>query len=280
MDAKIQGSLVVVGTGISVSGQMTAIAQNQIRAADEVYVAIPNKPGIEYIRQLNPSLHLLTDFYAEGKSRIQTYQQMVDVLIAAVSQGKRVCAAFYGHPGVFVNPSHRVIQLLRERGFAAHMEPGISAEDCLVADLGIDPAEYGCQSYEATQFLFRKYAIDPHMTQIIWQIWGVGDHTFTSKLAHTTDGLKLLTEKLKRYYPAEQRVIIYEAKTSPIFVSRIAEVTLKELPDATLSAVSTLVIPGNSLPDFDHDALDALGLTEDDILSHLDSPGSPTTLAK
>jgi len=29
------------------------------------------------------------------------------------------------------------------------MLPGISAEDCLVADLGIDPASSGCQSYEA-----------------------------------------------------------------------------------------------------------------------------------
>jgi hypothetical protein len=33
------------------------------------------------------------------------------------------------------------------------MLPGISAEDCLFADLGIDPGIYGCQSYEATDFL-------------------------------------------------------------------------------------------------------------------------------
>jgi hypothetical protein len=35
-------------------------------------------------------------------------------------------------------------------GFDAVMLPGISAEDCLFADLGIDPGMIGCQSFEAT----------------------------------------------------------------------------------------------------------------------------------
>jgi hypothetical protein len=33
------------------------------------------------------------------------------------------------------------------------MLPAISAEDCLFADLGVDPADHGCPSYEATDFL-------------------------------------------------------------------------------------------------------------------------------
>src|SRR5690606_41924587 len=38
-------------------------------------------------------------------------------------------------------------------GFVARMEPGISAEACLYADLGIDPGRHGVQSMEATHFL-------------------------------------------------------------------------------------------------------------------------------
>ena len=54
------------------------------------------------------------------------------------------------------------------------MLPGISAEDCLFADLGVDPAEAGCQSYEATRFLERRPAIEPRAALILWQIGVVG----------------------------------------------------------------------------------------------------------
>src|SRR2546429_6584747 len=41
----------------------------------------------------------------------------------------------------------------REEGFEAEMLPAVSAEDCLFADLGVDPGDEGCQSFEATSFL-------------------------------------------------------------------------------------------------------------------------------
>ena len=271
MQAPQQGSLVIVGTGISVSGQMTLITQNHIRRADVVFAAIPNKPGIEFLKSLNANTHTLTDLYEVGKSRVQTYQDMCDRIINAVESGQKVCAAFYGHPGVFVTPSHDVIEILRQRGYPVTMEPGISAEDCLIADLGIDPAQYGCQSYEATQFLFRKYTLDPFMTQIIWQIWGVGDHELKATLKHQNHGLKLLVEALCKHYPDDHTVIVYEAKTNPLFTSRIEEVPLKALPDVPLSAISTLVIPSLGLPDYDQQVLDKLGITVEQITENLNN---------
>ncbi len=267
-----KGSLVIVGTGISVAGQMTIITQNHIKQADVVFVAIPNKPGVEFVKSLNPNTVSLTDHYEIGKSRVQTYQDMCDVIINAVESGQKVCAAFYGHPGVFVNPSHRVIEILREREFSVSMEPGISAEDCLVADLGIDPAQYGCQSYEATQFLFRKYTLDPYMTQIMWQIWGVGDHVFKTTTEHKTDGLKILVDKLMQHYPENHTAIIYEARISPFFVSRMEEIRLVDLPSANLNAISTLVIPSLGLPDYNQEVLDALHITEEEIKRNLQHP--------
>ena len=65
---------------------------------------------------------------------------MAEAILEPVRAGKRVCAAFYGHPGVFVLPSHDAISRARAEGFEATMLPGVSAEDCLVADLGVDPA--------------------------------------------------------------------------------------------------------------------------------------------
>ena len=54
---------------------------------------------------------------------------------------------------VFVQPSHESIAIARLEGFSARMLPGISAEDCLFADIGLDPGKDGCQSFEATDFL-------------------------------------------------------------------------------------------------------------------------------
>src|SRR3546814_8782204 len=89
---------------------------------------------------------------------------MVAAMLAEVRAGRRVCGAFYGHPGVFARVPHKAIAQARAEGFEAHMEAGVSAEDCLYADLGIDPGEVGCQHYEASQFMF--YRSEEHTSEL------------------------------------------------------------------------------------------------------------------
>jgi hypothetical protein len=62
------------------------------------------------------------------------------VMLRYVRAGHNVIGIFYGHPGVFVSPAHRAIAIAREEGFKAKMLLGISAEDVLFTDLGVDPA--------------------------------------------------------------------------------------------------------------------------------------------
>src|SRR3546814_21038374 len=57
------------------------------------------------------------------------------------------------------------------------MEAGVSAEDCLYADLGIDPGEVGCQHYEASQFMFYHRRIDPSAYLVLWQVGVAGDRS-------------------------------------------------------------------------------------------------------
>ena len=52
------------------------------------------------------------------------------------------------------------------------MLPGISSEDCLFADLGVDPGVSGCQSYEATDFLMNAPIIDSSTQLILWPFQG------------------------------------------------------------------------------------------------------------
>lgn len=269
MDTNKKGSLVVVGTGISVAGQMTLSARSHIENADIVFMGIMNKIGEHVVTKLNPNSVSLDDLYEEGKSRALTYSQMADRIVDSVVEGNKVCVAFYGHPGVFVTPSHEAVRRVQQMNLEAKMLPGVSAEDCLIADLGIDPSRFGCQSYEATQFLFRDYRIDPHMTQIIWQIGLAGEATLSVLDAnHSQSGLAMLADILAEHYPADHELIIYEAATLPLCEPKIEKVLLRELKFAKPTLISTLVVPSKGMPAYRQDRLAKLGLTEKQVTNY------------
>lgn len=269
MDTNKKGSLVVVGTGISVAGQMTLSARSHIENADIVFMGIMNKIGEHVVTKLNPNSVSLDDLYEEGKSRALTYSQMADRIVDSVVEGNKVCVAFYGHPGVFVTPSHEAVRRVQQMNLEAKMLPGVSAEDCLIADLGIDPSRFGCQSYEATQFLFRDYRIDPHMTQIIWQIGLAGEATLSVLDAnHSQSGLAMLADILAEHYPADHELIIYEAATLPLCEPKIEKVLLRELEFAKPTLISTLVVPSIGMPAYRQDRLAKLGLTEKQVTNY------------
>lgn len=99
-------------------------------------------------------------------------------MLIHLRKGKYVVGVFYGHPGVFVAPSHRSIDIARKEGYTAKMLPGISAEDCLLADLNIDPSLPGCVTYEATDLLLRNRPLNPSSHLILYQVGCVGIKDF------------------------------------------------------------------------------------------------------
>jgi hypothetical protein len=171
---------------------------------------------------------------------------------------------FYGHPGVFAWAPHKSIEIACREGYPAHMEPGISAEDCLYADLGIDPGRYGCQHFEASQLLFYKRRIDPTAYLVLWQVGLVGDQS----LARFSTGpayRELLVEVLSRDYPPDHEITIYRGATLPIQQPRIRRIRLADLPQAELGMEDTVVLPpvGPLQPDLEMRArLDALDKAE------------------
>jgi len=189
---------------------------------------------------------------------------MADRILAAVREGREVCAAFYGHPGVFVDPSHDAVTRARAEGFEARMLPGISAEDCLFADLGIDPAEFGCQAFEATSFLFYRREWDPAASLILWQVGVVGDHTLKRR-EPAPEAVAALRDKLLARYPPQHQVAIYEAATSPFVDSRNEWMPLEDLGEAVFSGISTLFVPAYGRPAFDETVLERLHLLPEEI---------------
>jgi precorrin-6B methylase 1 len=246
MASSPQGKLICVGTGMRMAGQITPLAQSYIETADVVVSAVPNIFTRDWIKGIAKDFICVLDHYDDckvgGKNRGDTYRRMADTILDQVRAGKTVCAAFYGHPGIFACISHIAIKDARAEGYSAEMLPGISAEDCLVADLGMDPGRTGMQSMETTQFMIYQRRIDPTALLILWQPSLAGE--LSLKRFDTTQArLQVLVDKLARDYPLDHEVILYEAATNPLERTRMDKIRLRDLPSATLQQITTLVIP-------------------------------------
>lgn len=235
------GSLACVGLGMMLGAHISPRSRSHIEQADVVFAAVSD-PLVElWLQQMNPDVRSLQPLYAEGKSRHDTYREMVEVMLAEVRTGKTVCGVFYGHPGVFAQAPHEAVDQARKEGFAAVMEPGISAEDCLYADLGIDPGKTGCQHYEASQLMFYRRRLDPSAYLVLWQVGIAGDRSFR-RFDTAPAYRQLLVELLAEDYPLDHPCTIYEAATLPIARPRIDTVALRDLPGAAVGIQSTLVL--------------------------------------
>lgn len=238
-----KGQLVVVGTGLRTVGHMTTEAIAWIKVADRVLYVVSDPVAEDMILKLNPAAESLETLYSSARKRIDTYNDMVEHMLACVRAGLKTCGVFYGHPGVFVYPSHEAIKQARCEGYSAVMLPGVSAEDCLFADLGVDPATTGCASYEATDYLFNVRPTDPASALVLWQIGILGNEGYSPMGRYDTPLMPLLIQKLGRYFDLNHKVAVYEAAVHFGCLPRITWIPILHLSTVELNAASTLFIP-------------------------------------
>lgn len=236
-----RGELVVIGCGIQLGRHISERAVSEILTADTVFV-LADALAFDWIASRRPDAVDLTNYYDDRTDRRETYRAMKASICEAVSAGRRVCTVFYGHPGVFAQVPHEAVAQIRAAGLAARMEPGISAEACLYADLGLDPGDRGVQSLEATRFLAYKHVLDPTTLVLLWQVALAGN---LACIGFESDPkrLQLLVDKLSQCYRPETPVILYEAAQLPIEAFRADRMTLADLPAARYREYTTLVIP-------------------------------------
>jgi len=237
-----QGSLICLGTGIMLGAHLDPLSRNYIAAADVVFVLMADALTEQWLLEMHPDARSLQPYYHQGPSRQHSYQLMVEAMLAEVAAGKKVVGAFYGHPGVFAWVPHQAVKQAQQQGYFSRMLPAISAEDCLYADLGIDPGRYGCQLYECSQFMFYQRTIDTAAYLILWQLGVAGDRSL-ARFATPGHYRQLLSDYLCRFYPPAHQVTLYEAASLPTQQARIEHLPLAQLAQATVSGKTTLVIP-------------------------------------
>ena len=258
------GRLVVIGSGIKAVSHFTLEAQAHIQQADIVLYAAADPVTDMWIEKQNKNAFDLYQYYADDKVRILTYVQMIERIMTEVRAGKYVCALFYGHPGVFVTPSHNAIEIARQEGYHAVMLPAVSAEDCLYADLGVDPSVPGMQIYEATDFLLRRRTIDTTANFILWQVGCIGDLGFKFG-GYDNDKFDVLIDYLEEIYGPDHLAINYVANmfSGEPTIDRftIGDYRNPEIK-AKVSGISTFFIPAKTAAQSDASMQAKLGFTK------------------
>ncbi|MDI1482793.1 SAM-dependent methyltransferase [Polyangium sp. y55x31] len=261
---KEKGSLAVVGTGIRTVGQLTGDTIARLKTASKVFYLVADIVGEQVIKQIQPAAESLGRFYRLGRSRKEAYDAMVERILSAVRDGHRTCCAAYGHPGVFAFPTHEAVRRARAEGYEAIMLPAVSAEDCLFADLGVDPANPGCLSHEATRFVLYKKPVDPTSALILWQVGNFGDPTYQPQ-GNRGKWIHVLVDRLLEHYPENHEVTLYEAAVFINCPARIERLPLGKLVEAELTPATTLYVPPARRDELDDDTCGALSIRSEHL---------------
>ncbi|THU91725.1 tetrapyrrole methylase [Dendrothele bispora CBS 962.96] len=260
---KEAGSLTIVGTGIESIGQITLQAISHIETASKVFYCVVDPATEAFIRTKNKNCFDLYPYYDNGKHRMDTYIQMAEVMLKEVRNGLDVVGVFYGHPGVFVSPSHRALAIAESEGYKARMLPGVSAEDCLFADLRIDPSHPGCMTYEASDFLIRERPVNIHSHLVLWQVGCVGVADFNSGGFKNTK-FDVLVDRLEQEYGADHPVVHYMASILPYEDPVTDKFTVSQFRDPQIAkricGISTFYIPPKETKDSNVEAMHRLQL--------------------
>lgn len=260
----MDSSLVIVGSGIKFFSHLTTEAKIYIEQSNKVLYLV-NEPAMQdWIQHVNPQAESLDNYYTQHRLRFHCYRAITNYILETLRKKNHVCVVLYGHPAVFAKPGIDAVRQAKEEGHYAKILPGISAEDCLYADLLIDPGMGGCQLFDATDFLIHRRQFNCKSHLILWQVSVIGELGH-AKTRDNIKGISLLVNYLKQYYDPSHQAILYEAAQYPGFEPRIVPLSINELPKAKFSPLSTLYIPPAQKASCDQVMLEALDMDRADL---------------
>jgi uncharacterized protein YabN with tetrapyrrole methylase and pyrophosphatase domain len=241
---EIPFEIYVVGLGIVGRHQVTREADGALRRCREVFVVHYEPSLTQYISTLCETVTDLGSLYKPGAIRENIYQEMANRVLAGAADHPPVCLALYGHPLVFVSPTQFILRTSAEQGLRTKVLPGISAMDCLLIDLHLDPASEGLQMYEATDLVLRARPLQPDVPCLIWQIGSVGNLRYLQTLALREHVLRL-RNYLLGFYPPGHEVIVAATPIVPIAKPKLMRVSIEQLDGVhdQVSSRDTLYIP-------------------------------------
>lgn len=161
---------------------------NQPHLTSRLHLSCRRSPEQEFLQSRNQMYcsrmplwwkdALISDLYQDGQGTFPTfplfsllpnltsYLESLRVILSTARGGLVVVGIFCGHPGMLYYPSQRAVDTAKHKGYQAATLPRTSAQDALLADLGIDFAIQGYHTYQAIDFLLqeRPIVVDSQLT--------------------------------------------------------------------------------------------------------------------
>lgn len=234
--------LVVTGSGIKSLSHLSVEAKGCIQNADTVLYLVNEPVMAQWIEENSRDSFSLQSIYFNFENRTDAYTAITNKILSSLNENDFVCVVIYGHPSVFASPGLNAAIQAKEQGVKSTILPAISAEDCLFADLKIDPGEVGCYSVEVNDLLIYNKIFDPTSYLVVWQIGSVGNVGMPSEKVNKF-GIELVIERLQQEYEPDNEVIVYEAALYPGLEPTIIKCPLSDLVNQQLSPISTLCLP-------------------------------------
>lgn len=244
----------VVGLGIKSVQQVTREAEGAIRLCRKVFLVDSGFGVHEFVQTLCPEVVDLLGLYLEGRNRRYTYRSMAAHVLDAALDDPPVCFATYGHPQMYVYPTHLMRRGAALLDLSVRVIPGISTLDTIIGDVGLDPGPYGLQMYEATDVLTKVRPLQPDVPCLLWQVSAVETALYSTRRGNRNRFLRL-QRYLLQTYPANHAVTMVLSSTYPLLEPLKETFPLGELADRLADGlqVGTLYIPAIAVRDV-HDA--------------------------
>jgi tetrapyrrole methylase family protein / MazG family protein len=220
----------IVGLGMRSVDQLTREAQRAIAGTKTIYV-VDSSPGIQsFFRKMGLEVIDLSKHYEEGKDRLQTYLEMSKEVISGAIHKGPVSFGLYGHPTVFAYPPFVIKAVAESCGLTVGVVPGVSALDCMLAELMLDPATDGMQMFEATDIVIRKRTLLTDVHTLIWQI-GALETGLYSRQVSVKGRFDRFLQHIVGFFPTHHPVAAIFVSDNPLIPSIIYRFKLKDLPD-------------------------------------------------
>ena len=248
----------IVGLGVLNVDHLTRETERVIRRSNEVLYVDTGIATRAFLEGLCPRVtSLFETSYEEQGPRLNAYHHMAARVLDAALDHAPVTFAMHGHPVVGAYAPFLIRDMARLLDLEVLVLPGVSAMDCLFAELMVDPCVAGMQMYEATDLLLRRRPLQADIPALIWQIGCVETRLHTTRVSKP-ERFERLRSHLLRFYPPEHQATAAYSTPHPLMPSTIHRFALQDISKYAhlLHAGFTLFVPAvHEAPIEDHELL-------------------------
>lgn len=229
-------NLACVGTSISGLSAMTLESIGYIVSADIVYAYPVSSAHALYLRGLNDNIvDLNQSHYAVGQERVHAYENIINLILADLRRGERVCYAQQGSCAFLAYSGTKLRRIAAREGFRVVAIPGVSSFECLLTHLSVRHDLYDLQLFNCGTVMQTSELSNPRRALFLFNlVTYAGERVVREASTLSIDHLRVLAERLSAHYgpehPAHLLSVLPSGRVKEVVgpVARLASLLLTE----------------------------------------------------